>query len=163
MRDFIKSVTLKLSQDGVNYLQNGVNAKYFMDIMSELQVSFKYDEETNEPDLIYGPDAFFNLYELAERWQMTPESVIAVILDLRENGLLRFTLANDELDIEPEVATFVSGDDLTFRGSAIGVDVLDYDFENMEDVDREQISSHLLGLVNVVFSAEQLAKCSLAI
>ena len=163
MRDFIKSVTLKLSQDGVNYLQNGVNAKYFMDIMSELQVSFKYDEETNEPDLIYGPDAFFNLYELAERWHMTPERVIAVILDLRENGLLRFTLANDELDIEPEVATFVSGDDLTFRGSAIGVDVLDYDFENMEDVDREQISSHLLGLVSVVFSAEQLAKCSLAI
>ena len=163
MRDFIKSVTLKLSQDGVNYLQNGVNAKYFMDIMSELQVSFKYDEETNEPDLIYGPDAFFNLYELAERWHMTPERVIAVILDLRENGLLRFTLANDELDIEPEVATFVSGDDLTFRGSAIGVDVLDYDFENMEDVDREQISSHLLGLVNVVFSAEQLTKCSLAI
>ena len=163
MEKSIKSVTLKLSQDGVNYLQNGVYVKYFMDIMSELLVSFKYDEETNEPDLICGPDAYFNLYELAERWNMTPERVLAVILDLRENGLLSFTLTDVELDIMPAITSFISGDDLTFRGAAIGTDFLDYDFENMEDVDREQISSHLLGLVNVVFSAEQLAKCSLAI
>ena len=110
MKNFIKSVTLNLSQNEVNYLQNGVNAKYFMDIMSELQVSFKYDEETNEPDLICGPDAYFNLYELAERWDMTPERVLAVILDLRENGLLSFTLTDVELDIMPAITSFISGE-----------------------------------------------------
>ena len=162
MKNFIKSVTLNLSQSEVNYLQNGVNAKYFMDIMSELQVSFKYDEETNEPDLICGPDAYFNLYELAERWNMTPERVLAVILDLRENGLLSFTLTDVELDIMPAITSFISGDDLTFRGAAIGTDFLDCDFENMEDVDKEQIQSYLAGLISIVFSAEQLAACSLA-
>ena len=91
-----------------------------MDIMSELRVSFKYDEETNEPDLICGPDAYFDLYNLAERWNMTPERVIAVILELRENGLLSFTLTDVELDIMPEITSFVSCDDLTFRGAAIG-------------------------------------------
>ena len=162
MKKMIKSVTLNLSQNEVNYLQNGVNAKYFMDIMSELQVSFKYDEETNEPDLICGPDAYFNLYELAERWNMTPERVLAIILDLRENGLLSFTLTDVELDIMPAITSFISGDDLTFRGAAIGTDSLDYDFENIEDVDKEQIQSYLAGLTSIVFSAEQLAACSLA-
>lgn len=163
MKNFIKSVTLNLSQSEVNYLQNGVNAKYFMDIMSELQVSFKYDEETNEPDLICGPDAYFNLYELAERWNMIPECVLAVILDLRENGLLSFTLTDVELDIMPAITSFISGDDLTFRGAAIGTDFLDFDFENMADVDKEQIQSYLAGLTSIVFSAEQLAACSLAV
>lgn len=162
MKKSIKSVTLKLSQDGVNYLQNGANAKYFMDIMSELQVSFKYDEETNEPDLICGPDAYFNLYELAERWDMTPERVFAVILDLKENGLLRFSLAEDELDIMPEITSFISCDDLTFRGPAIGTDVLDYDFENMEKTDKEKIQSYLSGLTSVVFPGEPLLARSLA-
>ena len=162
MKRLIKFVTLKLSQDGVNYLQNGINAKYFMDIMSELQVSFKYDEETNEPDLICGPDAYFNLYELAERWDMTPERVLAVILDLKENGLLRFTLTDDEFDIMPEITSFISCDNLTFRGPAIGTDVLDYDFDEMEETDKEKIQSYLSGLVSVVFSAEQLQTCSLA-
>ena len=95
MKNFIKSVTLKLSQSEVNYLQNGVNAKYFMDIM-------------------------------------------------------------------PEITSFISGDALTFRGAAIGTDFLDFDFENMADVDKEQIQSYLAGLTSIVFSAEQLATCSLA-
>lgn len=133
-----------------------------MDIMSELLVSFKYDEETNEPDLIYGPDAFFNLYDLADRWDTTPERVVMVILELKETGLLKFTLTNDEFDIEPEIATFVSVDDLTFRGAAIGTEILDYDFEKMEESDKEQIQLYLAGLTNVVFSAEQLQDCSLA-
>lgn len=161
MKESIKSVTLKLSQDWVNYLQNGVNAKYFMDIMSELRVSFKYDKETNEPDLISGPDAYFNLYELAERWDMTPERVFAVILDLKENGLLRFSLAEDELDIMPEITSFISCDDLTFRGSVIGTDVLDYDFENMGETDKEKILSYLSSLASVVFSGEPLLASSL--
>lgn len=163
MKNFIKSVTLRLSQNEANYLQNGINAKYFMDIMSELHVCFKYDEETNEPDLIYSPTTFFNLYELAARWNMTPESVVAVVIDLKENGLLHFTLTDDELSIEPEIATFVTGDNLTFRGAAIGVDYLDYDFENMDEVDKKQIMSRLAGLVCFVFSAEQLATGSLAV
>jgi hypothetical protein len=162
MEKSIKSVTLKLSQDGVNYLQNGVYVKYFMDIMSELLVSFKYDEETNEPDLICGPDAYFNLYELAERWYMTPENVFAVLLELKENGLLCFSFANDEFDIEPEIISFISGDNLTFRGAAIGTEIFDYRFEKMEEADKEQILSYLAGLTKVVFSAEQLQTCSLA-
>lgn len=162
MKNFIKSVTLKLSQDGVNYLQNDVNAKYFMDIMSELRVSFKYDEETNEPDLICGPDAYFNLYELAERWNMTPERVFAVLLELKENGLLCFSFANDVFDIEPEITSFISGDDLTFRGAAIGTDIFDYHFEKMDKADKEQILSNLAGLTEVVYSAEKFQTCSLA-
>ena len=86
MKEKIKSVTLKLSQEGASYLQNGIYAKYFMDIMSNLHVSFKYDKETYEPELIYGPTAFFNLFELAARWNMFPEQVVAVVLELRENG-----------------------------------------------------------------------------
>ena len=74
-----------------------------------------------------------------------------------------FTLTDDELSIEPEIATFVSGDNLTFRGAAIGVDYLDYDFENMDEVDKKQIMSRLAGLVCFVFSAEQLATGSLAV
>ena len=34
MKNFIKSVTLRLSQNEANYLQNSINAKFFMDIMS---------------------------------------------------------------------------------------------------------------------------------
>ena len=162
MKNFIKFVTLMLSQDEVNYLQNGVNTKYFMDIMSELQVNFKYDEESNEPYHISGPDAFFNLYELAERWDMAPERVISVLLELKENGLLRFSLADDELDIEPMISSFISGDDLTFRGAAVGTDVLDYNFHDMEELDQKRIKAYLADLTAVVFSAEQLAACSLA-
>jgi hypothetical protein len=161
MKNLIKSVTLNLSQNEVNYLQNGVKAKYFMDIMSELQVCFKYDEETNEPDLICGPDAYFNLYELAERWNMTPERVLAVILDLRENGLLSFTLTDVEWTscqrLHHSFLVMTSPFEVRYWG-----DFLDYDFENMEDVDKEQIQSYLAGLTSIVFSAEQLATCSLA-
>ena len=163
MEKCIKSVTLKLSQEGASYLQNGIYAKHFMDIMSDLRVSFKFDKETYEPELIYGPTAFFNLYELAARWSMFPERVVTAILELKDNGLLSFTLADDDFVIEPEIAAFVSDDDLTFRGSAIGVDTLDYDFDNMEEVDKVQIMSYLASLTTVVFSAEQLAACSLAV
>lgn len=162
MNQAIKSVTFKLSQKGVDYLQKGIYAKYFMDIMSELQVCFKFDKETNEPELIYGPTVFFNLYELAARWNMAIEQVVIVILELKDYGLLSFTLTDDDLVIEPEIATFVSDDDLTFRGSAIGVDVLDYNFENMAEVDKVQIRSYLASLITVVFSAEQLVACSLS-
>ena len=163
MRNFIKNVTLRLSQGEANYLKNGVNAKYFMDIMSELHVCFKYDEETNEPDLIYAPTAFFNLNELAARWNIASECVIAVVLDLKENGLLHFTLTDDELSIEPEIATFVSGDNLTYRGTALGVDYLDYDFEKMDEVDKKQIMSRLAGLVCIDFSSEQLETGALTV
>lgn len=162
MNQFIRSVTLKLPQEGANYLQNGIYAKNFMDIMSELHVSFKSDKETNELELIYGPTAFFNIYELAARWDMFPEHVVVAILELKDNGLLRFTLADEDFMIEPEIATFVSDDNLTFRGSAIGVDALEYDFDHMEEVDRVLIQSYLANLVAVTFSAEQLADCSLA-
>ena len=162
MKEKIRSVTLKVSQEGASYLQNGIYAKYFMDIMSNLHVSFKYDKETYEPELIYGPTAFFNLFELA-RWNMFPEQVVAVVLELRENGLLSFTLTDEDFVFEPEIATFVSDDDLTFRGSASGVDALDYDFDNIEEVDKVQIISYLASLTTVVFSAEQLAACSLAV
>ena len=64
---------------------------------------------------------------------------------------------------EPEIATFVSDDDLTFRGPASGVDALDYDFDNIEEVDKVQIKSYLASLITVVFSAEQLATGSLAV
>lgn len=163
MEKCIKSVTLKLSQEGASYLQNGIYAKHFMDIMSDLHVSFKSDKETYEPELIYGPTAFFNLYELAARWSMFPEQVVAVVLELREKGLLSFTLTDEDFVIEPEIATFISDDDLTFRGSAIGVDTLDYDFDNIEEVDKVQIKSYLASLITVVFSAEQLAAGSLAV
>ncbi|MCI6146973.1 MAG: hypothetical protein MR689_09730 [Bacteroidales bacterium] len=163
MKEKIKSVTLKVSQEGASYLQNGIYAKYFMDIMSNLHVSFKYDKETYEPELIYGPTAFFNLFELAAPWNMFPEQVVAVVLELRENGLLSFTLTDEDFVFEPEIATFVSDDDLTFRGSASGVDALDYDFDNIEEVDKVQIISYLASLTTVVFSAEQLAACSLAV
>ena len=49
MKAKIKSVTLKLSKEGASYLLNGIYAKYFMDIMSDLRVSFKYDKEAYEP------------------------------------------------------------------------------------------------------------------
>lgn len=163
MKKRIKSVTLKLSQEGASYLQKGNYAQHFMDIMSELQVSFKYDKETCEPELIYGPTVIFNLYELAARWNMFPEQVVAVVLELRENGLLSFTLTDEDFVFEPEIATFVSDDDLTFRGSPSGVDALDYDFDNIEEVDKVQIMSYLASLTTVVFSAEQLAACSLAV
>jgi len=163
MKNGIKSVTLKLSQEGANYLQNGIFAKHFMDIMSELQVNFVFDKETNEPELIYAPTSFFNLYELAVRWNMFPERVVTAILELKDNGLLSFTLADDDFVIEPEIATFVSDDDLTFRGSAIGVDALNYDFDNMDEIDKVQIMSYLASLTTVVFSAEQLAAGSLAV
>lgn len=163
MKEKIKSVTLKVSQEGASYLQNGIYAKYFMDIMSNLHVSFKYDKETYEPELIYGPTVIFNLYELAARWNMFPERVVTALLELKDNGLLSFTLADDDFVIEPEIAAFVSDDDLTFRGPAIGVDALDYDFDNMEEVDKVQIKSYLASLTTVVFSAEQLTACSLAV
>ena len=163
MKNFIKSVTLRLSQNEANYLQNGINAKYFMDIMSELHVCFKYDEETNEPDLIYAPTTFFNLYELAARWNMTPESVVAVVIDLKENGLLHFTLTDDELSIEPEIATFVSGDNLTFRGAAIGVDYLgeraeyhEKSFIHMEPSDYNlTMSAEYRGFLNLIYGIKE--------
>ena len=42
-------------------------------------------------------------------------------------------------------------------------DVLDYDFDNIEEVDKVQIKSYLASLTTVVFSAEQLAAGSLAV
>lgn len=94
---------------------------------------------------------------------MFPEQVVAVVLELRENGLLSFTLTDEDFVFEPEIATFVSDDNLTFRGSASGVDALDYDFDNIEEVDKVQIISYLTSLTTVVFSAEQLASGSLAV
>lgn len=41
----IKSVTLRLSQKEFNFLMNGINAKFFMDIMSHLTASFSMDED----------------------------------------------------------------------------------------------------------------------
>lgn len=71
----IKTVTLKLSQKEFSFLMNGINAKFFMDIMSHLTASFSMDEDDTEPQLVYGPTAFFHLYELAERWKVAPEDV----------------------------------------------------------------------------------------
>lgn len=51
----IKTVTLKLSQKEFNFLMNGINAKFFMDIMSNLTASFSMDEDDTEPKLVYGP------------------------------------------------------------------------------------------------------------
>ena len=53
----IKSVTLRLSQKEFNFLMNGINAKFFMDIMSHLRASFSMDEDDTEPQLVYGPTA----------------------------------------------------------------------------------------------------------
>ena len=49
----IKSVTLRLSQKEFNFLMNGINAKFFMDIMSHLRASFSMDEDDTEPQLVY--------------------------------------------------------------------------------------------------------------
>jgi len=65
------------------------------------------------------------------------------------------------LDIMPEITSFISCDDLTFRGSVIGTDVLDYDFENMGETDKEKILSYLSSLASVVFSGEPLLASSL--
>ena len=78
----IKSVTLRLSQKEFNFLMNGINAKFFMDIMSHLTASFSMDEDDTEPQLVYGPTAFFHLYKLAERWGVAPEDVLHIMYDL---------------------------------------------------------------------------------
>ena len=91
----IKTMTLRLSQKEFNFLMNGVNAKFFMDIMSHLTASFSMDEDDTDPQLVYGPTAFFHLYELAERWEVAPEDVLNIMFNLEQNGLIKYSLTDD--------------------------------------------------------------------
>lgn len=133
----IKTVTLKLSQQEFDCLMNGINAKFFMDIMSHLTASFSMEEDDYEPKRVYGPTAFFHLYELAERWKVAPEEVLHIMYDLEQNGLIKYSLSENEFAIEPCITSFISTDDVVHRGTNCDAHLDELCFEMMS---KKQIS-----------------------
>lgn len=127
----IKTVILRLSQKEFNFLMNGINAKFFMDIMSHLTASFYMDEDDTEPQLVYGPTAFFHLYELAERWKVAPEDVLNIMYDLKQNGLIKYSLSENEFAIEPCITNFTSTDDVVHKGNNCDTPLEELCFEMM--------------------------------
>ena len=137
----IKTVTLKLSQKEFSFLMNGINAKFFMDIMSHLTASFSMDEDDTEPQLVYGPTAFFHLYELAERWKVAPEDVLNIMLNLEQNGLIKYSLSENEFAIEPCITSFTSTDDVVHKGNNCDTPLDELCFEMMT---KKQISEAIV-------------------
>ena len=137
----IKTVTLRLSQKEFNFLMNGINAKFFMDIMSHLTASFSMDEDDMEPQLVYGPTAFFHLYELAERWKVALEDVLNIIFNLEQNGLIKYSLAENEFAIEPCITNFISTDNVVHKGTNCDTPLSELCFEMMT---KKQVSEAIV-------------------
>ena len=157
----LKSVTLQLSQKEFSFLMNSVNAKYFMDIMSNLTASFTMGDDDIEPSLVYGPTAFFHLYALAERWNVTPEDVLGIMLNLEQNGLVRYTLSESEYAIEPCISSFMATDDVVYQGTACDTSLKDLCLEKMSAEQVADAVAHHNGLVTLIFPMVTLKKFSL--
>lgn len=164
MKKNIKNVTLQLSQKKISFLQNSENAKFFLDIMSCLTASCTQGVGENEPCLVYGPTAFFHLYELAGRWKVSLEDVLCIILDLELNGLLRYTLSENEYAIEPCISSFTTVDGLVFKGEACDTPIDEWidDLMLMPAEQREEIMDYYESLVYIPVSMASLEKYSLA-
>lgn len=87
----IKTVTLRLSQKEFNFLMNGINTKFFMDIM----------------------------------------------YDLEKNGLIKYSLSENEFAVEPCITSFVSTDDVVHKGTNCDTHLDELCFEMMT---KKQIS-----------------------
>ena len=163
METNIKNVTLQLSQKKISFLQNSANAKFFLDIMSSLTASYTQGVGENEPRLVYGPTAFFHLYELAGRWGVSLEKVLCIILDLEQNGLLRYTLSENEYAIEPCICDFTTIDGLVFKGEACDTPIEDWkdDLMLMTAEQREEIMDYYQSLICIPVSMASLEKYSL--
>ena len=159
---YINNLTLQLSQRGFNFLISSVNAKYFMDIMSALTVSFTMDDEDPEPRLVYGPTAFFHLYELSERWDVSPEDVLCIVHDMEENELVSYSFELREFSIEPCISSFVTDDGVEHEGSAHEMPLDDISLERMS---AEQLTDYIVhheGLTTVTIPMVTLRSFSLA-
>ena len=148
----IKTVTLRLSQKEFSFLMNGVNAKFFMDIMSHLTASFSMDEDYMEPKLVYGPTAFFHLYELAERWKVAPEDVLNIMFNLEQNGLIKYSLSENEFAIEPCITSFVSTDNVVHKGTNCDTHLDELCFEMMTKKQISEAIARYNSLITLHFS-----------
>lgn len=157
----IKTVTLKLSQNGFKFLMNGINAKFFMDIMSNLTASFSMDEDDADPKLANGPTAFFHLYELAERWKVASEDVFHIMFDLEQNGLIKYSLSENEYAIEPCITSFTSTDDVVHKGTNCDTPLNELCIEKMSKEQASEAIAHHNGLVTLTFPMITLKAFSL--
>ncbi|MDY4160985.1 MAG: hypothetical protein SOX94_05710 [Prevotella sp.] len=157
----IKTVTLRLSQKEFNFLMNGINTKFFMDIMSHLTASFSMDEDDTDPQLVYGPTAFFHLYELSERWKVAPEDVLNIMFNLEQNGLIKYSFAENEFAIEPCITSFVSTDDVVHKGTNSNTPLDELCFEMMTKKQIFEAIARYDSLITLHFSMVTLKAFSL--
>lgn len=157
----IKTVTLKLSQEEFSFLMNGINANYFMDIMSHLTASFSMDEDDTEPKLVYGPTVFFHLYELAERWVVTPVEVFNIMYNLEQNGWIKYSLADNEFAIEPCITSFTSTDNVVHKGTNCDTPLDELCFEKMSEEQIAEAIAHHNSMITLHFPMGTLKTFSL--
>ena len=157
----IKTVILKLSQKEFNFLMNGINAKFFMDIMSNLTASFSMDEDDTEPKLVYGPTAFFHLYELAERWKVAPEDVLHIMFNLEQNGLIKYSLYENEFSIEPCISSFTSTNDVVHKGTNCDTHLEELCFDMMSKKQTSEAIARYNSLITLHFPMITLKAFSL--
>lgn len=157
----IKTVTLKLSQQEFDFLMNGINAKFFMDIMSHLTASFSMEEDDYEPKLVYGPTAFFHLYELAERWKVAPEDVLNIMFNLEQNGSVKYSLSENEFAIEPCITCFTSTDDVVHKGTNCDTPLEELCFDKISKKQIAEAIAHHNSLITLHFPMVTLKAFSL--
>ena len=80
---------------------------------------------------------FFHLYKLAERWEVAPEDVLHIMYDLEQNGLIKYSLSENEFAIEPCITTFTSTDAVVHKGNNCDTPLDELCFEMMT---KRQIS-----------------------
>ena len=161
MNSNTKTVTLKLSQKEFNFLMNSISAKYFIDIMSNLTASFSKDEDDTEPKLVYAPTVFLNLYELAERWKVNPEDVPLIMYNLEQNGLIEYSLSENEYAIKPCITSFTPTDEIVHKGTYCDTPLKELCLDKMS---KEQIAAaiaHHNSLVTLTFPMITLKAFSL--
>lgn len=161
MNSNIKDVTLQVSAEGFNALMNGANAKFFMDIMSNLTASYTLDDDNHKPCLGYGPTAFFSLFDLANRWNVSLEEVLSIMLDLQLHGLVEYTLSENEYAIQPSISSFTTIEGVAFKGKACDAPLEELGIDKMDKKQAAEILAYYNGRVTLTIPMVTLKKYAL--
>ena len=161
MNSNIKDVTLQVSAEGFNALMNGANAKFFMDIMSNLTALYTLDDDNHKPCLGYGPTAFFSLFDLANRWNVSLEEVLSIMLDLQLHGLVEYTLSENEYAIQPSISSFTTIEGVAFKGKACDAPLEELGIDKMDKKQAAEILAYYNGRVTLTIPMVTLKKYAL--
>lgn len=161
MKTNISSVTLELSQQGLSFLTDSVNAKYFMDIMSNIRAPFTECEDGIGSITLYGPTVVFHIFELAHRWNVTPEDVLCIMFDLEQNNLLKYTLSENEFAIEPAISFYTTSDGVEHKGVVCNTHPEDLCFDKMSIDQIIEYIDYSNSLITISFPMVSLMKFSL--